>query len=121
MATNPRAAEKAAEGSPEDPSGKNDRRPACQEVFIMKEHTDLKLPDTVSTEDTSLALCIKIESEIEIAQCTKGARLENVNPGTADTSAPQALFEIAPPEVDFFSKPMYKARIGIVVNRSSLY
>lgn len=75
----------AAEGSPADASAIKVHCPTVQDVIVMKKHMNTEPPDILSTEDITVALCAKKESEEEIRQALPTDRVENVNSGTTDT------------------------------------
>lgn len=55
------AEELDVQGSPGHLWAKNDRRPACQKLIVMEDHANTNLPEIVSTEDNTVALCAKKE------------------------------------------------------------
>lgn len=48
-----------AQGSSVNPSAKNDRSPATQEVIMMEENMNPELPNIVPTKHTTVTLCAK--------------------------------------------------------------
>lgn len=89
------------EGSWADPSAKSDCCPTSQEVTVTREDKYTKLSHTVSTEDTTIPLCVKNEIKGEITQATAPYRVETITEEMTDTLAHEVLFEAKPTEVAF--------------------
>lgn len=96
-------------------SGKIDCLPTSQEVAVMKEHTNPRLSNAVSTKETTVTSCTKTKSEEEIVQATATDGVGKVKLKIADTLAPELHLEVPPTKVTFFAKPTYKVRIGVGV------
>lgn len=71
---------------------------------MIKEQTNPERPDNMTTEDTTIALCLKKKSERKVAQGTILVRFDNVKSETTNTLAPEELFEVLWTEVFFFAK-----------------
>lgn len=68
-----------------NPSEKNDHCPTSQEVIVTEITTQPELSDNVSTEDTTVAFCVKKELEGVVAQEATSVRVVHVEPGSTDT------------------------------------
>lgn len=74
----------------------------------MREHTDAKPPDGVSTEDIRVTLCAKEESEKLIAQGPTTNIVENIKSEKTDTFTSEVRFKVQLTDVAFFATPRYK-------------
>lgn len=111
----------AVEGSSASPSAKNDRHPSSQKMIGTEKHMEHVATDRVSTEDTTVALCIKKELEAVVSQSATTFRVGNVVTESTDILAPEVLLEVPPTEVSCFAKPRNKFRIGVEENKSVQY